>query len=488
MQETNVNLHSIGQAIKNRWPLIGKIFVGSMIGAVAINFFILPTFEAETTLRVKQPKGLLASSLLPDMTNSSGNGRTLMSTYSEMIRSRTVVQTVIDKTQSDKPQVPSYESMVSRITTQPIKDTEILKIKVTGNSPIEVQLIANTLVDAFTERLTFLLRAEQSAVREFIGERVVEARKELDKGEKALEQYKRDQKILTPSDETRAMVERMGYMKRLSADNAVNSAMASAKLNSVERQLSQESPGIVADSPLIQLYKAKLADLEVELVSILQNFGEKHPKVMATRAAIDEVRGKLAKETNQVINSEAPSLNPIHQGLLQAKIQNEAELAAATAQKVAIGRVIAESEQEVSKLPAKEQGISKLTRDVMLAQEIYIMLAKRYEEARISEVAQPSDVQVIDVAIVPELPIAPRKMINVLIGGLLGITFGLGIALFLEHSRRTITSSQEAEQYLGLPVLGVIPDFNLSNEHVENSQGGSIQRFFHKIINKTAKQ
>ena len=51
----------------------------------------------------------------------------------------------------------------------------------------------------------------------------------------------------------------------MSADNAVAAAMAGAKLNSAEDQLSQESPGIVADSPLIEQYKTKLADAEVEL-------------------------------------------------------------------------------------------------------------------------------------------------------------------------------------------------------------------------------
>ena len=480
MQETVIDLSAIGRAIKNRRYLIGSSFLGTILIVSIINFLIPPTFEAETTIRVKQPKGLLSSTLLAEMTGSSSNIKQLMSTYSEILKSRTVVQMVIDKTLSDEPSVPKYEKVLSRITTQPIKDTEILKIKVTAKSPTEAQLIANTLVGSFTDRLTSLVRAEQSAVREFIGERVVEARKELDRGEEALEQYKSDQKILTPSDETKAMVERMAYMKKLSADNVVASATAGAKLNSAERQLAQESPGLIADSPLIQLYKAKLADLEVELVSLSQNFGNKHPKIMATRGAIDETRARLALETNQVIHSQVPSLNPIHQGLLQSKIQNEAELSAAAAQKVAIGRVMAESEQEMTKLPAKEQGISRLTRDVMVAQEIYIMLANRYEEARISEVAQPSDVQVIDVAVAPEFPIYPRKALNVAVGGMLGLFLGLGLAFFLEYSQRTIQNSQEAKQYLGLPVLGVIPDYSLATVTTGNGPVERIQAFFGK--------
>ena len=162
MQEKSIDLRFLGQVIKNRWRLIGNVFMGTIIIVMVINFLIPPTFEAETTLRVKQAKGLLSSSLLTDFSGPPSNARPLMSTYSEIIKSHIVVQSVIDKTQSDMAQVPSYASMVNRITTQPIKDTEILKIKVTAKSPDEAQLIANTLVESFTDRLT-LLMLEQSA-------------------------------------------------------------------------------------------------------------------------------------------------------------------------------------------------------------------------------------------------------------------------------------------------------------------------------------
>ena len=480
MEKMVFDLHAIGKAIKNRYLLIGNIFLGTIMIALLINFLIPPTFEAEAILQVKPSKGLLSYSPTTDIMGTSSNSK-LMSTYSEILKSRTVVQEVIDKTQSDKLQVPKYEDMLKRITMQPIRDTDVLKIKATANSPTEAQLVANALVSSFIDRLTTLARSEQIAVRDLIGQRVVESRKELDRGEDALEKYKREQKILTPSDETKAMVERMASMKTMLADNTVAAAMASAKLSSVEGQLSQESPSMIADSPLIQMYKTKLADGETELVSLSQMYGDKHPKVMANRAVIAETRARLADETAKVLNSETASINPVHQGLLLTKIQNEAELAAAAAQRVAILQVMAESEKEVATLPSKEQGISRLIRDVMVSQEIYIMLAKRYEEARIGEVTQPSEVQVLDLAIEPAVAISPQKTRNVIVGAILGLFLGLGMALFLENSRRTIDSSQEAKDYLGLPVLGVIPDFNLANLPSANSAVGKMQSLFDKI-------
>nr|WP_255710871.1 GNVR domain-containing protein [Pelosinus baikalensis] len=118
------------------------------------------------------------------------------------------------------------------------------------------------------------------------------------------------------------------------------------------------------------------------------------------------------------------------------------------------------SEQDLNKLPAKEQGLAKVMRDANVNQEIYIMLAKRHEEARISEAMQPTDVQIIDVAIAPEKPISPKKTLNVVIAAILGLFVGTGIAFLLEYMNKTVRNADDVQQYLDLPVLGSIPDFD----------------------------
>ena len=117
------------------------------------------------------------------------------------------------------------------------------------------------------------------------------------------------------------------------------------------------------------------------------------------------------------------------------------------------------SEQELVKLPGKEQGLARLMRDALIAQEIFSMLAKRYEEARISEVMQPTDVQVVDVAVAPEDPIKPRKVLNILLAAVLGLFIGTALALGLEFLNRTVRTGDDVKHYLDLPVLGTIPDF-----------------------------
>jgi succinoglycan biosynthesis transport protein ExoP len=485
VEETTIDLKDIIKTIKKHRILIRNVFAVMVLATVVVSFLIPPTYEAETTLRVKQPKGL-ADSLLADLPiGSSSDTKLLMNTYAEILKSRTVVEAVINKTQSDQKEVPDYDEMLKRITTLPVKDSELLKIKVTAKSAEEAQLVANTLIDTFTERMTLLVRSEQSEVRKFIGERMVESKKELEKAETLLQKYKTDENIAAPTEEAKAIVERLSSISKLSAENTVALASSQAKVSSVNKELAEEKPGFVADSLLIQQYKGKLADLEVQLVTLSQNFTDKHPQILSTRAAIIETKAKLNTESARVLNAEAPSMNPIHLGLLQGKIQAEAEIAAGNAQKEAINKIVADNEKELNKLPAKEQGLVRVMRDATVAQEIYVMLAKRHEEARISEVMQPTDVQVIDIAAIPVKPISPKKTLNVMIAAVLGLFIGLGLAFMSEYMNRTVKSPEDVKEYLDLPVLGSIPHFDSDmNLAVKSSKWANLKNL---VITKTKK-
>ncbi len=460
MDENTLDLKDIVKVLKKRRKLICKVFLGFLAFAVIVSFIIPPTYEAETTLRVKQSKGL-ANSLLGDLGSMNPMGtKQVMSTYAEILKSRTVIQSVIDQTQQDKEEIPEYEDFIKTITTQPVKDTEILNIKVQAKTPEEAQLVANTLVNTFVDRLIALVRAEQSKVKEFIGDRLQDSKKELEAAEAALQQYKQNQKITAPTEETKALIEKLTAIDKLTADNQIAAETAKAKLASAKGQLANQKPGFIGENPVIQQYKLKLAELEVNLVGLMQNYTDKHPQVIATKAAIAETRSKLNAEIAKVVNADASSANPIHQGLLQAKLQAEAEVAVSTAQQQALRKLTAQGEEQIGKLPAKEQGLVKVMRDANVSQEIYVMLAKRYEEARISEVMEPTDVQIIDVAIAPDKPIKPKKLLNVVIAAILGLFTGTGLAFALEYLNKTVRTSEDVQQYLDLPVLGSIPAFD----------------------------
>ena len=466
-QETTVDLREIIKLLKKRYKLVLLIFVINVIVGSVISLLIPNTYEAEAKLRIKQSKGL-ANSLLAELPTGNGMAnQQLIATYGEIIKSRAVVEELIKQVPDPKEPQIKYEDMVNRISIAPVKNTEIMQVKVQARRAPQAMRLTNTLIKVFLERLTVLARSEQTTVKGFIGERLREAKQELTETENKLQLYKKSQKIIAPQEETRALVERLTEINRLTASNQLEVVTAQAKLDGVKAQLDQEKIEYIATNPIIEQARARLAELEVRLVGLSQKYTASHPEVVSVNAEIEQTKAKLGAEIKRVVDAEAPSQNPIHQELLQHKIQAEVEIGVATAQQAELKKIVAVGDHEIVKLPSQEQELARLMRDASVAQEIYVMLAKRHEEARISEVMQPTDIQIIDQAIIPEHPIKPKRKMNVAIAGFLGLFIGMGLAFLLEYLNKTVSTPEDVTKYLDLPTLGSIPDYNSFQKNIK---------------------
>jgi len=457
VSDSFLDIKNITRIVVKKYRLILASFFLSVFLTVVINNILPEVYEAEITVRIKQPKGL-ASSLLADQPIDGGNTKQLLQSNIEILKSRTVAQTVISKLPQNKDWELNPNNIMGRITTLQV-NAEILKVKVQGKTPEEAQTIATTLMDSFVQRVTELSRMEQKAAREFIGKRLLDAKEDLEKAETVLENFKRDQTIVAPNDEIKAVVDKIAYMKKIDAENDMAVVSASARLKKTQEKLSQQKQGVLADNQLIQQQKNKLAELEVQKANLLSVYTTDHPKVVSVQAAIDNIKENLDLEILRVINGDAPSTNSIHQLLLENEIQAATELVAASVRKQEMGQIIARDQKEMAEFPAKEHGLAIVERDIMIAREQYAMLAKRHEEARINEVMQPMEVQVIDAPDASPIPVKPKKMLNILLGMVIGLLNGIALAVLLEYLNRKITTDEDVQKYLELPVFGVVPDF-----------------------------
>ncbi|MBV9486100.1 MAG: polysaccharide biosynthesis tyrosine autokinase [Frankiaceae bacterium] len=74
-----------------------------------------------------------------------------------------------------------------------------------------------------------------------------------------------------------------------------------------------------------------------------------------------------------------------------------------------------------------------------------------------SGVPQKITVQTTSPAALPGAPVSPRPRLDLLVGLILGLLAGLGMAALLEALDRTIKSTAQADAVLGRPLVGLVP-------------------------------
>ena len=71
---------------------------------------------------------------------------------------------------------------------------------------------------------------------------------------------------------------------------------------------------------------------------------------------------------------------------------------------------------------------------------------------------QGEQFKVLDPARTPEKPVRPDRDRILLIGAAIGLMSGLGLAYFRETWNQKFHTEAEVEQFLGIPVIAVIPN------------------------------
>ena len=473
-EEITIDLREIGAILKRNAANIARVTGVCIVAAGVYLAVATPVYESQALLRVKQPKGI-GTSLLEAMPMGNAMANTqLMNTYAEILKSRSVIVPVIEKTEEPNKEgkFPAYAGYVKgKVATAPFKDTEIMQLTVRANTAEKAQKANSLIVEGFLNRLTELSRDQQKATRGFIEERTATAKKELKDAEDKLTEYKKANDIIAPDDAVKLATEKMGMVDKLNAENRVALATANARLASTNAQLNGEAASI-ADNKSIQLYNTQLAQLEGERISYLDKYTAQHPKVQQVEQEIANLKKKINSEINKVASLQAPSDNPVHQQLLAAKFTSEAEASVAQSNLAKLHQIDNDNKEDIRNLSDKEQEFVSLMRDVTVANEIYVMLAKRLEEAKVAEASVATEVQVVDTATLPTAPVAPKKAMTLLLAALLGILASSGFVVVRELLNRTIKNSDDVANYLDLPVLGSVPDINDLRKDMEKSDKG----------------
>lgn len=211
-----------------------------------------------------------------------------------------------------------------------------------------------------------------------------------------------------------------------------------------------------------KIKSAEIAELKDKLNTLLIDSTEEHPMVKELRAQIKQKMDELKKDNLQYsedaklsVSSTNPMIDQIQKTLDSIGGDKTAEATRAD---------IAGDDKDLYKVALIDKLDNVMARDVNVNETIYNTLLQRLETAKITQRLQSSQegtkYTIIDPPRVPLAPIEPNVPLVIFIGFFLGTALGVGLIFMSEFLDRSFLDVQEASEFLGVPLLGVISKIN----------------------------
>lgn len=493
-EDTHSSVYDYFQIVyRRRWVVLGAFF-GVMLSAAIYSWTVSPVYEATTTVMFE-----VGSRRIPILGITGFMERqNIINNQVEILKSRTLASNVVDRLQSShagySPAVLASPDPVSKlmrgITVRSVRDTDIIEVQARGPTPGDAVIVANAVGEAYVDLNLQHLRGEITEVRRFLEEQLPEVQMHLRTAEEALRQYKQRQKVAALSEETKGLIEGLTEVEQLYFETEADLISAERRLATLNDQLSARRGALAEEiltvsSPKVKELRSTLAELETGVSRyVIQGLPEDHPRIRELLAEIEQTKTELEEEMVDILAEGLGIADPLSfsQGLVEAILRLEIDVAALRAKRDALKAPLDAFDRQLQTLPEKEMELARLTRDFQVSDHIYRMLMEKYEEARITEAGEIGNVRIIDEAARPTAPIRPRRLLNLLLAGLMGTVLGLGGAFVLEYLDVSVKSMAEVDHFLKLPILGSIPEVDRQRRNGKRGRStsraiGATERF-----------
>jgi chain length determinant protein EpsF len=319
--------------------------------------------------------------------------------------------------------------------------SNVINVSYRSADPRFAATVANAYVQAYLETSIELRVDPARQYSGFFTDQQKEARTALETAQNKLSAFQKEKGIIGTDD--RFDLE----MSRLTALTQELVAIQAARVDASTRQgqIGNASHlNEVLTNGTVSGLKNDLSTAELKLQDLSSRYGEKHPQVQEARAQVNELRAKLARATSDVTGAIGVDARVSH--AREAEIQ-----AAVDAQRL---KVLALKE-------TRDQG-AVLARDVDNAQRSYDLVYNRASQTNLESQNRQSNATVISQATTPSNPSSPKLVPVLLMGLMAAIALGLGTALMLEQMDKRMRTTSDAFDFLGLPVIGIMPSPNMN--------------------------
>ncbi len=436
-------------------------FAALVIATVAAATFLTrPVFRASAKLLVEREIDSEKTVLLGVSGQADYERYDWVNAETEIIRSLPVASRAMEKvgpmperkvTSSaavlqKRPTDQAIVEFLKRLRVENVPKTNVITVSFEAEDPTYAAAAANAVVEAYTTYRAQLY--DQSAAYKFFQEQLRLADSSLRQLQQRQASYKQSAAMISPEAQRTILLNRLSDYESRLTEVRTSRIGKEARLEVLKQELARGKVGVPSiessDSPSREKHIAKLRgellDLQMQREQLLTRFTPQYEGVRNLDKQIAATQRQIAEEVEQIIQMETVAI---------AALRSEEE---------ALQSSIAAIKRDIQALAVQEYEFSQLSRGIDDNQQIYSMLLRQREEARISlaKMQRGVSARVISPAEAPLYPMRPRKRLNMALGLLFALFGSLSIAFLAEYFDHTVHEPAELEWRTGIPVLGSV--------------------------------
>jgi polysaccharide biosynthesis transport protein len=454
--EDEVNLQQYVDVLRRRrWTILYTAVAILVLGCVA-TALMTPIYEAEAKLlvRASSPEINTMDTENPLVDLLAMTQPETVETQMEVLQSGPFLDEVFKASRA-----PTDERE-PQVRVSKVKDTNVIELTVTAPDRKLTARVANAMLEHYLERTRALSLQEVVAAREFVQKRADAAQGNLQRAEDALLKFRRDNRVAELTAEQQNRTEEFVNLETKSREAHNDIIRVQAQMRDVRAQLAHQSEERVLatgqKNPAVEALQAKIAEATVERDTLRQSYRPESPKLKALDAQLASLQARLSAEPQELrVPLHVP--NERYDKLVDRLDTYQTELEGLQAQSAQLEAQLVQKRARMNQLGPWEVRLAQLQREREMAEKSYLNLAARVEDLQIRENARRSTARVLERAVTPAAPVRPRKVANIALSLFLGLLLGSCLAFLLESLDDRITTPEEVDRLLGLPVLGYIP-------------------------------
>ena len=334
------------------------------------------------------------------------------------------------------------------LTVQLIPKTQILEIHFRSKDPSLSADVANAVASTYIEHNFQTKYKATIQTSDWLTKQLDDLKTHAEAAQQTLIAYQKKTGILGMDETHNIITDKLQELNKAVATAEGDRIIKEAKYRIAMTENPELIANIAPESVLGALYKER-AQVRSAYAQMAAKYGASYPRVAQLQSQLTELDSAIALEIKKVgdaVRAEYRAASKAEQ-MLQASFERQ--------------------KQDAYKLNEDAIQYAILRRDVESSRDLYEGLLKKLKEAGILAGLKSSNINVVDPASVPIDAVEPKVALNIALGCMGGLLFGMALAFVIENVDNSIRTPEDIETYLSLPSLGIIPSVPASEKTEE---------------------